>query len=206
MSIFQNARFYTTVNYMKDLPATRAEVAFVGRSNAGKSSAINTLANRTRLAYVSKTPGRTQHINFFELGDECFLVDLPGYGYAEVPEAVRAHWVELLGRYLQTRQSLIGLLLIMDARHPLKDLDRRMLEFFRVAGRPVHILLSKADKMSRQEQNKVLAEVKRELADYPSVSVQMFSSLKKTGVDEVEQVVKGWFDALPPQDDGMAEL
>ncbi|AAQ62044.1 ribosome biogenesis GTP-binding protein YihA/YsxC [Chromobacterium violaceum] len=206
MSIFQNARFYTTVNHMKDLPATRAEVAFVGRSNAGKSSAINTLANRTRLAYVSKTPGRTQHINFFELGDECFLVDLPGYGYAEVPEAVRAHWVELLGRYLQTRQSLIGLLLIMDARHPLKELDRRMLEFFRVAGRPVHILLSKADKLSRQEQNKVLAEVKRELADYPSVSVQMFSSLKKTGVDVVEQVVKGWFDALPPQDDGMAEL
>ncbi|AXE30091.1 YihA family ribosome biogenesis GTP-binding protein [Chromobacterium phragmitis] len=206
MSIFQNARFYTTVNHMKDLPATRAEVAFVGRSNAGKSSAINTLANRTRLAYVSKTPGRTQHINFFELGDECFLVDLPGYGYAEVPEAVRAHWVELLGRYLQTRQSLIGLLLIMDARHPLKELDRRMLEFFRVAGRPVHILLSKADKMSRQEQNKVLALVKRELADYPSVSVQMFSSLKKTGVEEVEQVVKGWFDALPPQDDGMEEL
>ncbi|OHX13496.1 ribosome biogenesis GTP-binding protein YihA/YsxC [Chromobacterium sphagni] len=200
MSIFQNARFYTTVNHMKDLPATRAEVAFVGRSNAGKSSAINTLANRTRLAYVSKTPGRTQHINFFELGDECFLVDLPGYGYAEVPEAVRAHWVELLGRYLQTRQSLIGLLLIMDARHPLKDLDRRMLEFFRVAGRPVHILLSKADKMSRQEQSKVLTLVKRELADYPSVSVQMFSSLKKTGVDEVEQVVKGWFDALPQQE------
>ena len=199
MSIFQNARFYTTVNHMKDLPATRAEVAFVGRSNAGKSSAINTLANRTRLAYVSKTPGRTQHINFFELGDECFLVDLPGYGYAEVPEAVRAHWVELLGRYLQTRQSLIGLLLIMDARHPLKELDRRMLEFFRVAGRPVHILLSKADKMSRQEQSKVLALVKRELADYPSVSVQMFSSLKKTGVEEVEQVVKGWFDALEPQ-------
>ncbi|VEB45812.1 Probable GTP-binding protein EngB [Chromobacterium violaceum] len=119
---------------------------------------------------------------------------------------MRAHWVELLGRYLQTRQSLIGLLLIMDARHPLKELDRRMLEFFRVAGRPVHILLSKADKLSRQEQNKVLAEVKRELADYPSVSVQMFSSLKKTGVDVVEQVVKGWFDALPPQDDGMAEL
>ncbi|POZ63125.1 ribosome biogenesis GTP-binding protein YihA/YsxC [Chromobacterium alticapitis] len=206
MSIFQNAKFYTTVNHMKDLPATRAEVAFVGRSNAGKSSAINTLANRTRLAYVSKTPGRTQHINFFELGEECFLVDLPGYGYAEVPEAVRAHWVELLGRYLRTRQSLIGLLLIMDARHPLKDLDRRMLEFFRETSRPVHILLSKADKLSRQEQNKVLALVKRELADYPSVSVQMFSSLKKAGVDEVEQVVKGWFDALPPAGDAEPEL
>ncbi|OWY40929.1 YihA family ribosome biogenesis GTP-binding protein [Xenophilus sp. AP218F] len=197
MSIFQNARFYTTVNHMKDLPATRAEVAFVGRSNAGKSSAINTLANRTRLAYVSKTPGRTQHINFFELGDECFLVDLPGYGYAEVPEAVRAHWVELLGRYLQTRDSLIGLLLIMDARHPLKELDRKMLDFFRTTGQPVHILLSKADKLSRQEQNKVLALVKRELADYPGrISVQMFSSSKKTGVEEVEGVVKGWFDAL----------
>lgn len=206
MSIFQNAKFYTTVNHMKDLPATRAEVAFVGRSNAGKSSAINTLANRTRLAYVSKTPGRTQHINFFELGAECFLVDLPGYGYAEVPEAVRAHWVELLGRYLQTRQSLIGLLLIMDARHPLKELDRRMLDFFRETGRPVHILLSKADKLSRQEQNKVLALVKRELADYPAVSVQMFSSLKKAGVDEVEAVVKGWFDALPPAADVGLEL
>ncbi|NHR04601.1 YihA family ribosome biogenesis GTP-binding protein [Chromobacterium haemolyticum] len=194
MSTFQNARFYTTVNHMKDLPPTRAEVAFVGRSNAGKSSAINTLANHGRLARVSKTPGRTQHINFFELGNECFLVDLPGYGYAEVPEAVRAHWVELLGRYLQSRQSLIGLLLIMDARHPLKELDRKMLEFFRVSRRPVHILLSKADKLSRQEQSKVLALVKSELKDYPDVSVQMFSSLKKSGVEDVERVVNGWFD------------
>ena len=119
---------------------------------------------------------------------------MPGYGYAEVPEAVRAHWVELLGRYLQSRQSLIGLLLIMDARHPLKELDRKMLEFFRVTRRPVHILLSKADKLSRQEQSKVLALVKRELNDYPDVSVQMFSSLKKSGVEEVEQVVNNWFD------------
>ncbi|HJV07782.1 MAG TPA: ribosome biogenesis GTP-binding protein YihA/YsxC [Chromobacteriaceae bacterium] len=194
MSIFQNASFFTTVNHLKDLPPTAAEVAFVGRSNAGKSSALNTLANRTRLAYVSKTPGRTQHINFFDLGRQRFLVDLPGYGYAQVPEAVRAHWVELLGRYLQTRQSLIGLLLIMDARHPLKELDRKMLEFFRVTGRPVHILLSKADKFSRQEQMKVLTSVKRELKDYPGVSVQLFSSLKKTGVEEVEAVVSRWFD------------
>ena len=210
MSIFQNASFYTTVNHLRDLPPTRAEVAFVGRSNAGKSSAINTLCNRTRLAYVSKTPGRTQHINFFDLGDARYLVDLPGYGYAEVPEAVRAHWVELLGRYLQTRESLIGLLLIMDARHPLKELDWRMLDFFRDTGRPVHILLSKADKMSRQEQHKVLAAVKKELTDYPGVSVQMFSSLKKQGVATVEEVVCGWFARLeqatdeagtfPPQD------
>lgn len=196
MTIFQNARFFTTVNHIRDLPATRAEVAFVGRSNSGKSSAINTLANRTRLAYVSKTPGRTQHINFFDLGDERYLVDLPGYGFAEVPEAVRRHWVELLGRYLQTRQSLIGLLLIMDARHPLKPLDRDMLAFFRVTGKPVHILLSKADKLSRQEQQSVLATVRQALADYPGVSVQMFSSLKKTGTDGVEQVVGDWFAAL----------
>ncbi|KZE24978.1 cell division checkpoint GTPase YihA [Crenobacter luteus] len=194
MSIFQNARFFTTVNHLKDLPPTRAEIAFVGRSNAGKSSAINTLANHVRLAYVSKTPGRTQHINFFTLDktEECYLVDLPGYGYAEVPEAVRAHWVQLLGRYLQTRQSLIGLLMIMDVRHPLKDLDRQMLDFFRDTGKPVHILLSKADKLSRQEQNKSLAAVKQALADYPGVSVQLFSSLKKQGVETVEGVVGAW--------------
>jgi GTP-binding protein len=194
MSIFQNARFFTTVNHLKDLPPTRAEIAFVGRSNAGKSSAINTLANHTRLAYVSKTPGRTQHINFFTLdkADQCFLVDLPGYGYAEVPEAVRAHWVQLLGRYLQTRQSLIGLLMIMDIRHPLKDLDQKMLDFFEETGKPVHILLSKSDKLSRQEQQKSLAAVKKALATHPGVTVQLFSSLKKQGGDTVETVVEQW--------------
>jgi GTP-binding protein len=196
MSIFKNATFYTTVNHLKDLPPTRAEVAFVGRSNAGKSSAINTLANRTRLAYVSKTPGRTQHINFFDLGHERFMVDLPGYGYAEVPEAVRAHWVQLLGRYLQTRDSLIGLILIMDSRRPLLELDRQMLNFFRDTGRPVHILLSKSDKLSRSDQQQTLNMVRRELADYPGVSVQLFSSLKKTGTEQVEQVVIAWFDAV----------
>ena len=208
MTIFQNACFYTTVNHIRDLPSTRAEVAFVGRSNSGKSSAINTLANRTRLAFVSKTPGRTQHINFFDLGNERYLVDLPGYGFADVPEAVRRHWVELLGRYLQTRTSLIGLLLIMDIRHPLRDLDLRMLDFFRVSGRPVHILLSKADKLSRQDQNKTLVQVKKSLEDYPGVSVQLFSSSKKTGTDEVEAVMSRWFDAslaeeelCPPEDD-----
>lgn len=194
MTIFQNARFFTTVNHMRDLPSTRAEVAFVGRSNSGKSSALNTLANRTRLAFVSKTPGRTQHINFFDLGDERYLVDLPGYGFAEVPEAVRRHWVELLGRYLQTRPSLIGLLLIMDVRHPLKPLDWNMLDYFRSTGKPVHILLSKADKLNRQEQQKALALVRKELADYPGISVQLFSSLKKTGMDGVEEVVAHWFD------------
>nr|WP_314459399.1 ribosome biogenesis GTP-binding protein YihA/YsxC [uncultured Neisseria sp.] len=198
MNLFQNAKFFTTVNHLKDLPDTPAEIAFVGRSNAGKSSAINTLTNHVRLAYVSKTPGRTQHINFFELENGNFMVDLPGYGYAQVPEAIRAHWVKLLGDYLQQRRQLIGLILIMDSRHPLKALDIQMLDFFHITGRPVHILLSKADKLSKNDQIKTLAVVKKSLKPYTErqkISVQLFSSLKKQGMDEVNQVVGSWFDA-----------
>lgn len=196
MNLFQNAKFFTTVNHLKDLPDTPAEIAFVGRSNAGKSSAINTLTNHVRLAYVSKTPGRTQHINFFELSNGHFMVDLPGYGYAQVPEAIRTHWVKLLGDYLQQRRQLIGLILIMDARHPLKDLDMRMLDFFHITGRPVHILLSKADKLSKNDQIKTLGSVKKALKPYAerqSISVQLFSSLKKQGIEEVNQTVGTWF-------------
>ena len=196
MNLFHHAKFYTTVNHLKDLPATTAEIAFVGRSNAGKSSAINTLTNHTRLAYVSKTPGRTQHINFFELANGRFMVDLPGYGYAQVPEAVRQHWVTLLGNYLQTRSQLIGLILIMDIRHPLKELDKRMLDFFAVTKQPVHILLSKADKLSKNEQIKTLAMVKKLLQPYVArqqVTVQLFSSLKKQGINEVNDIVAAWF-------------
>ena len=198
MNLFQNAKFFTTVNHLKDLPDTPAEIAFVGRSNAGKSSAINTLTNHVRLAYVSKTPGRTQHINFFELENGNFMVDLPGYGYAQVPEAIRAHCVKLLGDYLQQRRQLIGLILIMDSRHPLKALDIQMLDFFHITGRPVHILLSKADKLSKNDQIKTLAAVKKSLKPYTDrqkISVQLFSSLKKQGMDEVNQVVGSWFDA-----------
>lgn len=198
MNLFQNAKFFTTVNHLKDLPDTPAEIAFVGRSNAGKSSAINTLTNHVRLAYVSKTPGRTQHINFFELENGNFMVDLPGYGYAQVPEAIRAHWVKLLGDYLQQRRQLIGLILIMDSRHPLKALDIQMLDFFHITGRPVHILLSKADKLSKNDQIKTLAAVKKSLKPYTErqkISVQLFSSLKKQGMEEVNQVVGSWFNA-----------
>ena len=198
MNLFQNAKFFTTVNHLKDLPDTPAEIAFVGRSNAGKSSAINTLTNHVRLAYVSKTPGRTQHINFFELENGNFMVDLPGYGYAQVPEAIRTHWVKLLGDYLQQRRQLIGLILIMDSRHLLKALDIQMLDFFHITGRPVHILLSKADKLSKNDQIKTLAAVKKSLKPYTErqkISVQLFSSLKKQGMDEVNQVVGSWFDA-----------
>ena len=204
MNLFQNAKFYTTVNHLKDLPATPAEIAFVGRSNAGKSSAINTLTNHTRLAYVSKTPGRTQHINFFELANGAFIVDLPGYGYAQVPEAIRTHWVRLLGDYLQHRAQLIGLVMIMDIRHPLKALDVQMLDFFALTGRPVHILLSKADKLSKNDQIKSLSAVKQALKPFTErqqVSVQLFSSLKKQGMAEVETVVAGWFADFAPADD-----
>lgn len=200
MNLFQNATFFTTVNHLKDLPDTSAEIAFVGRSNAGKSSAINALCNHVRLAFVSKTPGRTQHINFFKLANQHFMVDLPGYGYAQVPEAIRAHWVKLLGDYLQTRQQLIGLVLIMDARHPLKPLDVQMLDFFALTGKPVHILLSKADKLSKSEQIKTLSAVKKALKPFTErqiVSVQLFSSLKKQGIEEMESIAHEWFAALP---------
>ncbi len=204
MSVFKNAIFHTTVNHLQDLPETTAEVAFVGRSNAGKSSALNTLTDHKRLAFVSKTPGRTQHINYFALKNGGYLADLPGYGFAQVPEDVRAHWVELLGNYLQTRDTLIGLLLIMDCRHPLKDLDMQMLDFFaaRNNSRPVHILLSKADKLSKNEQIKTLAKVKKQLhawSDKMPISVQLFSSLKKEGIDECEQVVGQWFSSSLPE-------
>ena len=208
MNLFQNAKFFTTVNHLKDLPDTPAEIAFVGRSNAGKSSAINTLCNHVRLAYVSKTPGRTQHINFFELANGGFMVDLPGYGYAQVPEAIRAHWVKLLGDYLQQRQALIGLVLIMDARHPLKPVDVQMLDFFHITGRPVHILLSKADKLSKNDQIKTLSAVKKALkpfAERQQISVQLFSSLKKQGIEEVNNVVAAWFAAAAEQAEAEAE-
>lgn len=194
MGLFSKARFYTTVNHFRDLPLHGGrEVAFVGRSNAGKSSAINTLANHTRLAFTSKTPGRTQHINFFELGDGNFLVDLPGYGYAKVPPEVQQHWEGLLSQYLQTRESLCGLVIIMDARHPLTPLDQQMLDWFAQTGKPVHILLTKSDKLSRQQATLTLNRVKSYLAEhFQHCSVQLFSSLKKTGRDEAEGIIAGW--------------
>ncbi|MCB5195873.1 ribosome biogenesis GTP-binding protein YihA/YsxC [Deefgea salmonis] len=195
MSLFQGLQFLTTVNDLKTLPHEGVEVAFAGRSNAGKSSAINTLANITRLAYVSKTPGRTQHINYFDFGNERRLVDLPGYGYADVPERIRKHWQGLLAQYLSHRDNLIGLVLIMDSRRPLTDLDRNMLSWFRPTGKPIHCILTKSDKLNNQEKALVLRKVKAEFADDAMITVQLFSSLKKQGVDEVEQVVGTWFAA-----------
>ena len=196
MPLFQQATFLTTVAHLRDLPPDSVrEVAFAGRSNAGKSSAINTLAGRVRLAYVSKTPGRTQHLNYFTLAEGRYFVDLPGYGYAKAPAEIRAQWEGLIGPYLSKREQLAGLVVIMDIRRPLTDLDLRLIDWFRPTGRPIHILLSKADKVSRQEQTKILRSVKAELATWGGAelySVQLFSSLKKTGVDEAEGVLAGW--------------
>lgn len=194
MPIFRNAQFEISVAKPSGLPPSVArEIAFAGRSNAGKSSAINTLAGHTRLAFVSKTPGRTQLINFFRLNCGAALVDLPGYGYAKVPENVRREWVRLLEVYLTRRENLVGLVLIMDSRHPLKPLDVQMIDWFAPSGRPIHILLTKSDKLSRNQASAALALVRRELARYGAgVTVQLFSSLSKTGTEEVERVVAGW--------------
>ncbi|MBK7646779.1 MAG: YihA family ribosome biogenesis GTP-binding protein [Betaproteobacteria bacterium] len=198
MPLFQQAVFLTTVANLRDLPQDSVrEVAFAGRSNAGKSSAINTLAGRVRLAYVSKTPGRTQHLNYFTLADGKYFVDLPGYGYAKAPEAIRSQWEGLIGPYLSKRSPLAGLVVIMDIRRPMTDLDLRLIDWFRPTGRPIHILLSKSDKLSRQEQTKALRSVRAEVAtwgDAELYSVQLFSSLKKTGVEEAEGVLANWLE------------
>ena len=200
MPLFQNAEFFISAHQLRDLPpATGIEIAFAGRSNAGKSSAINTLANHNRLAYVSKQPGRTQLINFFSLGGDRYLVDLPGYGYAKVPEAMRKHWQEVLASYLSMRYSLHGLVLVMDSRHPLTPLDQRMLEWFGPTGKPIHVLLTKSDKLSRSEAMKTLAAVRKQLQEnWGNCTAQLFSSLKKQGVEEAEQVIGAW---LNPSED-----
>jgi GTP-binding protein len=200
MSLFQNATYLASAHRLQDLPPPReAEIAFAGRSNAGKSSAINALANRTRLAFVSKTPGRTQTINLFRLAGGGILADLPGYGYAKVPEPLRRHWEETLSGYLQTRASLRGLALVMDARHPLTARDEIMLEWFRPTGRPIHVLLTKADKLSRTEAGVTLQRVRRRLdALGSSYTAQLFSSLQRSGVAEAEAVFAGWLAAPGP--------
>jgi GTP-binding protein len=197
MSLFQNATYLASAHRLQDLPPPREpEIAFAGRSNAGKSSAINALANRTRLAFVAKRPGRTQTINLYRLASGGLLADLPGYGYAKVPDALRRHWEETLSGYLQTRESLCGLALVMDARHPLTPRDEVMLEWFRPTGRPIHVLLTKADKLSRAEASAVLQRVRQRLRGLgDGYTAQLFSSVRRSGVDEAEAVFAGWLGA-----------
>ncbi|MEI7916668.1 MAG: ribosome biogenesis GTP-binding protein YihA/YsxC [Methylophilaceae bacterium] len=199
MPLFQNATFYISAHHLRDLPPpVGVEVAFAGRSNAGKSSALNTLANHNRLAYVSKQPGRTQLINFFSLGKDQFLVDLPGYGYAKVPAEMRAHWQMTLSNYLSHRNTLFGLVLVMDCRHPLTPLDRQMLDWFSPSNKPIHVLLTKSDKLSRNAASQTLQTVKKELqSTWGNCTIQLFSSLKKQGVEEAETIINGWFNNTP---------
>jgi len=177
-------------------PDAGYEVAFAGRSNSGKSSALNALTQRKSLARTSKTPGRTQHLVFFELDDERRLVDLPGYGYAKVPEKVRRHWGLAMETYLSGRESLRGLVLMMDVRHPLTDFDTQMLRWCQHANMPVHILLTKADKLKRGPAMSSLLKVQKTLAEQHNVSVQLFSALKHTGVEQARAVLDSWL-ALP---------
>ena len=210
MSQLWQARFFTTVNHLRDLPTTHVpEIAFAGRSNAGKSTAINILCNQKKLAFASKTPGRTQHINYFSIGgaqinqhrkdvtkvDEirALLVDLPGYGYAEVSGSAKLHWQELLGDYVQRRDQLAALVLIIDVRRPFTDLDIQMLEWFAPTGKPIHCILTKADKLNRNNAASALRVARSVLSSYLDTegkpfpfTAQLFSALKRTGLEEAD--------------------
>jgi GTP-binding protein len=188
MNLLGNAEFVIGVAEPSQLPADLGgEVAFAGRSNAGKSSAINALTGRRRLAFVSKTPGRTQQINYFALAQDRYLVDLPGYGYAKVPVEVQSRWNQLLSTYLRSRAALRGLVVIMDVRHPLTPLDQQLLDWFAPTGKPVLVLLTKADKLTRQRGAAQLRAVRKALNQ---CEVILFSSVSGTGLEEARQFIE----------------
>ena len=196
MSAYASVHFLLSADDERQFPADAGvEVAVAGRSNAGKSSAINAITQRNSLARTSKTPGRTQLINFFELTPGRRLVDLPGYGYAKVPPRMQAHWRELVGGYLETRNSLMGLLLIVDARRGLKDDDRGLIAWARNRGRRVHLLLSKSDKLTRNEARQQLRRLVGELE--AGVSAQLFSAVNKEGVEEARQALEDLLEKKP---------
>ncbi len=192
--VYRQAAFLTSAAKLHQCPPDEGwEVAFAGRSNAGKSSAINSLTNNKKLARTSKTPGRTQLLNFFSLSDSQRLVDLPGYGFAKVPEKVKREWTRQLESYLQRRESLRGMVLLMDARHPLQPFDRQMLEWALTAHMPVHILLTKADKLKKGPAKAALLQVRKELAPHKElVSAQLFSALKHQGHEELIATLDRW--------------
>lgn len=199
---YNKIRFLKSAASLSDLPGDQgAEVAFVGRSNSGKSSAINTITGISRLARTSKTPGRTQLINFFILDDDRRLVDLPGYGYAKVPDAVRLQWQRLIEDYLSNRHCLNGLILLMDIRHPLKDFDWQMMEWALAESLPVHVLLTKSDKLKRGAAQNTLLSVRRALSGYEEyVSVQLFSAFSGFGIETAQQKIQDWLNVTGPAD------
>ena len=198
---YNQATFVTSAaNLAACPPESRAEVAFAGRSNAGKSSAINAITGQSRLARISKTPGRTQLINFFALPEDRFLVDLPGYGFAKVPLSVKNKWQEELEKYLRRRQVLCGIVLLSDIRHPLKEFDRQMIDWAVQSDLPVHLLLTKSDKLKRGAAQNTLLAVRKTLKDYGNVSVQLFSSLKNEGIDTARDKLTEWLGDEAAQD------
>jgi GTP-binding protein len=195
MATYPTVKFVTSAAEPHQLAAdTGREIAFAGRSNSGKSTAINCLTARTGLARVSRTPGRTQLINFFELAPERRLVDLPGYGFAKVPERVRLHWLELMQHYFNVRESLVGLMLIVDSRRGLGAQDAAMLEWVLARDRSAHVLLTKADKLNRRDSQRVLRETIEACAD-TSVTAQLFSAHAKQGFEDARQVMDRWLSA-----------
>lgn len=196
--IYQNAQFLLSAVNLGQLPdGVTHEVAFAGRSNAGKSSALNAITQQKALARISKTPGRTQQINVFPIDEYRALVDLPGYGYAKVSASLREEWGRLLPQYFSTRAALKGVIVIMDIRHPLTPHDRAMLELTKANDLPVHILLSKADKLKRGAGMNTLQKTRRELENlHPAASIQLFSAITRHGVDEVHAQLDRWL--FPP--------
>jgi len=190
---FRSAHFVLSAAEPHQLPSDAgAEIAFAGRSNAGKSSALNAICDQSGLARTSKTPGRTQLLNVFALDEDRRLVDLPGYGYAKVPEAMREKWRKVIDAYLRERQSLRGVVLIMDSRHPLKEFDRQLLAYCHDIGMACHVLLTKADKLSRSEGLRTLAGVRKEcVAQGWGATAQLFSAMAKTGLDEARSTLCG---------------
>jgi GTP-binding protein len=201
INTYRQASYATSAHTLDQLmPDTGREVAFAGRSNAGKSSVINAITGQNRLAKISKTPGRTQLINFFPVNEDVRLVDLPGYGYAKVPLKLQAHWAQTLGEYFQQRQSLAGIILIVDIRRLLGEYDLQMLDWCESAGLPVHILLNKSDKLAFGARKKALLQVEKQLT-YTNQSVQLFSVLKRNGIDELATILDRWF--FEPDEEGL---
>ncbi len=193
-SRYRKAFFSISANQFSQFPDdSQREVAFAGRSNAGKSSALNAITDQKNLAKTSKTPGRTQLINFFALDNGDYLVDLPGYGFAKVPETIKKHWQQVLQHYLNNRQQLQGVILMVDIRHPLKEFDQMMLEWGHKMNIPVHILLTKADKLKRGAASSALLSIKKHIKAYPLTSAQQFSALNKTGIEQAHAKLDEWF-------------
>jgi GTP-binding protein len=206
--VYTQAKFINSSPHLRDTPPDQGmEVAFAGRSNAGKSSAINTLTRQNALARISKTPGRTQMLNFFEINERQRFVDLPGYGYAKVPLAVKKKWHELMETYLTSRKSLCGIILVMDVRHPLTEFDWQMIEWCEHTGLPLHVLLTKADKLNYGAAKTTLLQVQKELKDasFP-LTIQLFSSLKKIGIDEVHSALDHLFNPVDQEHQDQSKI